>query len=88
MPVPHHSGRCKSGDLEIFYRRLGNRGLTPILFVHGLSYFSYDWLPVAAALGNERECAAIDLRGFSKYTRITSTSVSRTSSARRLRRRA
>lgn len=64
MPVPHHTGRCKSGDLELFYRRLGNRALTPILFVHGLSYFSYDWLPIAAALGNDRECAAVDLRGF------------------------
>ena len=30
MPVPHQTGRCKSGDLEIFYRRLGNRALTPI----------------------------------------------------------
>ena len=64
MPVPHQTGRCKAGDLEIFYRRLGNRGLTPILFVHGLSYFSYDWLTVAAALGADRECAAVDLRGF------------------------
>ena len=64
MPVPHQTGRCKSGDLEIFYRRLGNRALTPILFVHGLSYFSYDWLTVAAALGADRECAAVDLRGF------------------------
>lgn len=64
MPVPHQSGRCKSGDLEIFYRRLGNRALTPILFVHGLSYFSYDWLPVAQALGGDRECVAMDMRGF------------------------
>ena len=64
MPVPHHTGRCRSGDLELFYRRLGNRALTPILFVHGLSYFSYDWLPVAAAVGAQRECAAVDQRGF------------------------
>lgn len=64
MPVPHLTGRCKSGDLEIFYRHLGNRALTPILLVHGLSYFSYDWLPIAAALGADRECVAVDLRGF------------------------
>ena len=32
--------------------------------MHGLSYFSYDWLPIAAALGAERECVAMDLRGF------------------------
>jgi pimeloyl-ACP methyl ester carboxylesterase len=64
MPFPHQTGRCKSGDLEIFYRRLGNRALTPILFVHGLSYFSWDWLTVAAAFGSDRECVAVDMRGF------------------------
>ena len=69
MPVPHQTRRCKSGDLEIFYRRLGNRALTPILFVHGLSYFSYDWLPVAAAFGRDRECVAVDMRGFGDSAR-------------------
>jgi pimeloyl-ACP methyl ester carboxylesterase len=64
MTPAHQTGRCKSGDLEIFYRRLGNRALTPILFVHGLSYFSYDWLPVAAAFGRGRECVTVDMRGF------------------------
>ena len=64
MTPAHQTGRCKSGDLEIFYRRLGNRALTPILFVHGLSYFSWDWLPVAAAFSGERECVAADMRGF------------------------
>src|SRR6266850_7838201 len=64
MPVPHQSGRARSGDLDIFYRKLGNRGQTPILIVHGLSYFSYDWLEVAQALGAEREVVAMDMRGF------------------------
>lgn len=64
MSVVHRSGSCASGDVSIFYRRLGTRGLTPAVFVHGLSYFSYDWLEVAAALGAERECAAMDMRGF------------------------
>ena len=64
MTPAHQTGRCKSGDLTLFYRRLGKPGRTPILFVHGLSYFSYDWLPCAAALGAERECVAVDLRGF------------------------
>ena len=64
MPVSHQTGSCKSGDVTLLYRRLGNRGQAPLLFVHGLSYFSYDWLPIAAALGAERECVAMDMRGF------------------------
>ena len=38
------------------------KGQTPVVFVHGLSHFSYDWVPVAGALG--REAACLDLRGF------------------------
>jgi pimeloyl-ACP methyl ester carboxylesterase len=49
----------------IHYRRLGkDRGQTPILVVHGLSYFSYDWLDVGEALGAEREVILMDMRGF------------------------
>ena len=36
----------------------------PLLIVHGLSYFSYDWLPAAEALGTEGEVLAMDMRGF------------------------
>jgi len=64
MPIAHQTGRVPSGDVEIFYRRLGAPGRTPLLIVHGLSYFSYDWLPVAHALGAEREVVAMDMRGF------------------------
>lgn len=64
MPAPHQTGRFASGDVEIFYRRLGNRGQTPIIFVHGLSFFSWDWVDVAAALAAKREAACIDMRGF------------------------
>ena len=57
--------KAKSGDLSIHYRRLGtDRGQTPILVVHGLSYFSYDWLGVGASLGREREVILMDMRGF------------------------
>src|SRR5687767_3005033 len=57
--------KVKSGDVSIHYRRLGNdRGLTPILIVHGLSYFSYDWLGVGESLGAEREVILMDMRGF------------------------
>jgi pimeloyl-ACP methyl ester carboxylesterase len=64
MPIAHQTGRVRSGDVEIFYRRLGVPGRTPLLVVHGLSYFSYDWLAVAQALGGEREVVAMDMRGF------------------------
>ena len=57
--------KAKSGNLSIHYRRLGkDRGLTPALIVHGLSYSSYDWLPVGEALGAEREVILMDMRGF------------------------
>lgn len=64
MSIPHQTGRATSGELSIHYRRLGNRALTPILIVHGLQYFSWDWLPVAQALGAEREVLCMDMRGF------------------------
>jgi pimeloyl-ACP methyl ester carboxylesterase len=57
--------KIKSGDVSIHYRRLGsNRGQSPILIVHGLSYFSYDWLAVGESLGREREVILMDMRGF------------------------
>jgi esterase len=64
MPIPHETGRARSGELAIFYRKLGKPGKLPILIVHGLSYFSYDWLEVAQALAAEREVIAMDMRGF------------------------
>jgi pimeloyl-ACP methyl ester carboxylesterase len=66
MPVPHQTGRVPSGDVSIHYRKLGpeNRGQTPILIVHGLSYFSYDWLEVAQVLAADREVVVMDMRGF------------------------
>lgn len=57
--------KVQSGDVAIHYRRLGrDRGLTPILIVHGLSYFSYDWLGVGETLGAQREVILMDMRGF------------------------
>jgi pimeloyl-ACP methyl ester carboxylesterase len=64
MAVPHQTGRAKSGELSIFFRRLGKPGGVPLLVVHGLSYFSWDWLGVAQALGAEREVICMDMRGF------------------------
>lgn len=58
------TGRVRSGDVEIFYRKFGRAGRTPVLIVHGLSYFSYDWIDAAAFVAKNREVAAIDMRGF------------------------
>jgi esterase len=58
------NGRVRSGDVEIFYRKFGTAGRMPVLIVHGLSYFSYDWIGPAKAIGHDREVAAIDMRGF------------------------
>jgi esterase len=64
MTIVHRTATVRSGDVTLFYRRLGSPGLTPILIVHGLQYFSWDWLEVAHALGTEREVLCVDMRGF------------------------
>src|SRR2546425_8926619 len=64
MAIAHSTGRARSGEVSIFYRKLGNRALTPILIAHGLSYFSWDWLEVGQVLAAEREVVAMDMRGF------------------------
>lgn len=64
MAVDHEVGRANSQGMRIFYRRLGTAGSTPLVFVHGLSYFSYDWLGPAQALATDREAACMDMRGF------------------------
>ena len=40
----HAIGSARRGDVELFYRRFGRPGNTPVLIIHGLSYFSYDWI--------------------------------------------
>ncbi len=58
------TGTVRSGDVDIFFRRFGSGGKTPLLIVHGLSYFSYDWIEPASRLSQDREVVAIDMRGF------------------------
>jgi len=60
----HRTATFSSGDVEIFYRLFGKPGETPVVIVHGLSYFSYDWIPMAAVLAADRQVAAMDMRGF------------------------
>jgi pimeloyl-ACP methyl ester carboxylesterase len=40
-----------------------------VLVVHGLSYFSYDWIDVAGVLAADREVVAMDMRGFGDSSR-------------------
>ncbi len=69
MTLPaHETGTCPSGDVTIHYRKFGKPGATPVLIVHGLSYFSYDWIGVADALSGDREVVAQDMRGFGDST--------------------
>jgi pimeloyl-ACP methyl ester carboxylesterase len=64
MPAPHQTGSCDSGGVRIAYRRFGADGKLPLVIVHGLSYFSYDWIDVAHALASDRSVVAMDMRGF------------------------
>jgi pimeloyl-ACP methyl ester carboxylesterase len=58
------TGRVPSGDVETFYRKFGKAGRTPVVIVHGLSYFSYDWIEAGNLMAQDREVVAIDMRGF------------------------
>ena len=71
----HQTGNCLSGEVTLNYRRFGKRGGTPLLIVHGVSFFSYDWIDAAAALatdrdgaGGDRDVVAMDMRGFGDST--------------------
>ncbi|MCZ6860433.1 MAG: alpha/beta hydrolase [Alphaproteobacteria bacterium] len=65
MDIPaHETGACRSGNVTLRYRKFGAPGRTPVLIVHGLSYFSYDWIGVGDALADGREVVAQDMRGF------------------------
>lgn len=64
MRTDYSTGFLNSDGVKLFYRYFGNSNKTPIIIVHGLSYFSYDWIEVANALASDREVVAIDMRGF------------------------
>jgi len=75
MAISHQTGIARAGELALHYRRLGRPGGTPLVFVHGLSFFSWDWLEAAQALGGEREAACLDMRGFGDSGRAADYSV-------------
>lgn len=66
--IAHQTGHVVSGDVSLHYRRFrpasGTATQLPVLLVHGLSYFSYDWIGVAGVLAQDREVIALDQRGF------------------------
>jgi esterase len=62
--LTHRTGLVPSGDVNLHYRQFGEKGKTPLVFVHGLSFFSYDWIEIASALATDREVVAMDMRGF------------------------
>lgn len=62
--LPHRTGRLPSGDVTLHYRHFGDKGKVPLVFVHGLSFFSYDWIEIGSALAADREVVALDMRGF------------------------
>lgn len=61
---------CRTEPLALAFRLVGlapdasQASKTPVLFVHGLSYFSYDWLAFGQALCQDRAGCAMDMRGF------------------------
>ena len=75
MVVSHQTGIARSGDVALHYRRLGRAGGTPLVFVHGLSFFSWDWLEAAQALASGREAVCMDMRGFGDSGRAADYSV-------------
>ncbi len=68
----HRTDQVDSGDVTIFFRRFGAPGATPMIVLHGQSYFSWDWVEIADALARDpaggREIAAMDMRGFGSST--------------------
>jgi esterase len=65
----HRTGTTTSGDVELFYRRFGHPGQTPVLILHGANYYdSHDWIEVAHELSDDRSIVAFDARGYGKST--------------------
>ncbi len=82
MATAHETGFALSGGQRIFWRRFGREGKLPIVIVHGLSYFSFDWIDVATSLADEREVVAIDMRGFGESDWSTDQDYSPAANAR------
>jgi esterase len=65
MVAPHTLQHAGDAGIRIAYRLFGEpTARDPVLFVHGLSYFSYDWVEFGSRLCSDRAGCAIDMRGF------------------------
>ena len=55
-----------ANNVELAYRLFGKPidKKTPVLFVHGLSFFSYDWIAFGNQICSDRSGCAMDMRGF------------------------
>jgi esterase len=54
-----------SDDVNLFIRRFGEPGATPMLILHGANYYdSRDWVRAAADLATGREVVTYDFRGY------------------------
>lgn len=71
----HSTLTFRAKDVDICYRLFGTAGNTPIVILHGLSYFSFDWIGPANELAYDREVAAVDMRGFGDSGRSKDYSV-------------
>lgn len=56
----------QADDVTLAYRSVGltEGEKTPVIFIHGLSYFSWDWVSFGDALCTDRPGCAMDMRGF------------------------
>ena len=54
------------GDVELFYTDEGEGSGPPLLFVHGYSCDSHDWMWQLAHFGRTRRVIAVDLRGHGR----------------------
>ena len=64
MIAKHETGAFIRDGITFAYRRFGSAGSVPLIFVHGLSYFSWDWVDIGSRLASDRAGCAIDMRGF------------------------
>jgi len=62
--APHTSGSCPSADVTLAYRLFGTPRATPVLFLHGMAFFSCDWVGFGSRLCSDRQGCAMDMRGF------------------------
>jgi pimeloyl-ACP methyl ester carboxylesterase len=54
----------RAGGLDTWVVRVGTRGGTPVVFLHGIPTSAYLWREVMRAMHEEHDCIALDWPGF------------------------